>query len=121
MEIGWRGVYWYMFGLQMLLGALLVLFYFPPDFHRKHERDGKTKMQLLMELDYVGILLFAGASTLFLIGINFGGRNFPWRSAQVITCLVVSVVMAITLGLYECFADLKYPLFPPKLFKQIRG
>jgi hypothetical protein len=47
---------------------MLVLFYHPPNFDNKHGREGKTRLQLLMELDYVGLLLFVVANVLFLLG-----------------------------------------------------
>jgi hypothetical protein len=33
--------------------------------------DHKTKLQLLKELDYVGLVMFTAATTLLLIGINW--------------------------------------------------
>lgn len=47
---------------------MLVTFYHPPTFDIKHRQDGKTRFQLLMELDYVGLLLFVVANVLFLLG-----------------------------------------------------
>lgn len=120
-DIGWRGAYWYMFAFDTAAFIFLWLFYRPPDFHMKHRTDGKTKMQLLGELDYVGIVLFAAGGILFLLGINFGGREYPWSSAGTIAPIVVAVACYVALGFWEAYADLKYPLLPPRLFKKIRA
>lgn len=119
--IGWRGAYWFMFSWHTAMSIVLFFFYYPPDFYTKHRSDGKTKRQLLREMDYVGIFLFITGGTLFLLGVNFGGRNYPWKSPQVIAPIVVGLCSYIALGFYETRPRLKYPLLPPRLFKDIRG
>ncbi|KAB5513242.1 fungal trichothecene efflux pump [Coniochaeta sp. 2T2.1] len=121
-SISWRASYWYMFSFHTLMAVLLFFCYHPPDFKMKHRTDGKSKMQLLGELDYVGLFLFATANTLMLLGINFGGGGkFPWKSATVIAPIVVGFMCAVVLGFWETRPGLKYPLLPPKLFKEVRG
>ncbi|KAH7038227.1 fungal trichothecene efflux pump [Microdochium trichocladiopsis] len=105
--IGWRGAYWYLFSFHCFAFILLFLFYKPPDFEMKHRNDGKTKLQLLAQMDWVGVFLFMTGGVLFLLGINFGGRTARG-------CCFIAV------GFWCAFMDLKYPLFPPKLFRQVR-
>ncbi|ERS96211.1 hypothetical protein HMPREF1624_07120 [Sporothrix schenckii ATCC 58251] len=119
-SVGWRGAYWYLFAFHTFAFVMLVLFYRPPDYKTKHREDGKTRWQLLMELDYVGLLLFLAGGVLFLLGINFGGRTYPWNSAGCIAPIVVGFCCFVAVGFWCAYADLKYPLFPPKLFKQVR-
>lgn len=121
LSIGWRGAYWLMFSWHTAMAAVLFLFYYPPDFYMKHRSDGKTKRQLLREMDYVGILLFASGGTLFLVGVNFGGRQFPWSSPNVIAPILVGLSCYVALGFYETRSSIKYPLLPPRLFKKVRG
>ncbi|EHL01082.1 putative HC-toxin efflux carrier TOXA [Glarea lozoyensis 74030] len=120
-SITWRGAYWYMFSLHSCFFILLFFCYNPPDFSMKHRHDGKTKLELLGELDYVGVFLFTAAATLLLVGINFGGRQYEWKSPAVIAPIVVGFACAVALGFWETKMDLKYPLLPPKLFKKVRG
>lgn len=87
----------------------------------KHRTDGKTKMQLIGELDYVGILLFMAGGILFLLGINFGGRQYAWSDAATIAPIIIGLACYVALGFWEAYADLKYPLLPPRLFKKIRA
>lgn len=119
--LGWRTVYWYLFALEVYSLTMIVVFYRPPNFNTKHRRDGKTRWQTFKELDFIGIALFSAGCIIFLIGVNWGGRQYNWSSAPVIATLVVGVVLLIVLGFYEADADLKYPMLPPKFFKNIRG
>jgi len=118
--IGWRGAYWYMCGFHGFFFIVLACTYFPPTFHTKHKDDGKTKLQLLKELDYVGLFLFSSGCLLFLLGVNYGGRQYPWNNPHVIGPMVAGVCCLVALGFWEVYADLKYPLMPPRLFKRWR-
>jgi MFS family permease len=116
----WRSCYWWCFAWECVTAILLWFFYHPPSFETKHREDQKTKLQLLKELDYVGLVLFTGACLLLLLALNWGGGQYAWSSAQVIACIVVSLVSFVGLGFWEVYAPLKYPILPPHLFKQWR-
>lgn len=119
-EIGWRGAYWFIVAWEGFFFFLLFAYYRPPSFETKHRRDGKGKMELFKEMDFVGIALFVIGCILLLLGINWGGRDYAWKSPAVISTLVLSFVVLIALGFWETYADLAYPLLPPKLFKKVR-
>lgn len=69
--LGWRACYWYMFAMEAGTALMCYFFYKPPTFHTKHSEDGKTKMQLLKEIDYLGLFIFTAACVLFLVGLNW--------------------------------------------------
>lgn len=69
-SLGWRGAYWYICGFHSFFGIFPACVYFPPNFHTKHKTDGKTKWQLVNELDFIGLTLFSAGCLLFLLGIN---------------------------------------------------
>jgi MFS family permease len=119
-EIGWRGAYVYMTCFHVVALVFLFLVYHPPSFETKHKYDGKTKMQLVKELDFVGLFLFSMGCILFLLGVNWGGRQYPWASGRVIGTMVVGVLSLVSLGFWEAYATLAYPLMPPRLFKKWR-
>ena len=120
-SIGWRGGYWYMFAFHVFAFLMSFLFYKPPTFDMKHYHDGKTKMELLLEIDYVGVFLFVAGSVLFLMGVNFGGRTYPWSHPITISLIIVGLLCLIAVGCWCAFnTSLKYPLFPPRLFKKFR-
>ncbi|OAL37167.1 hypothetical protein AYO20_03645 [Fonsecaea nubica] len=120
-SIGWRACYWWCFSWEVSSAILLFLFYHPPSFETKHQVDHKTKFQLLTELDYVGLVLFSAGCAIILMGINWGGSLHPWKSAACIAPIVIGGASLIALGFWEVYADLKYPILPPKLFRQWRS
>jgi hypothetical protein len=69
-------------------------------------------MQLLRELDFVGLFLFSAGCILFLLGVNWGERQHLWKTAYVIAPMVLGVLCLIALGFWEAYADLKYPVMP---------
>ncbi|KAJ9621393.1 uncharacterized protein PV06_04796 [Exophiala oligosperma] len=120
-SITWRGAYWYMCAFHGVAGIFLFCFYRPPSFETKHKTDRVSRLSLVKEMDYVGLFLLVAGCTLFLVGLNFGGRRFPWKSAQVIAPIVVGFFSLVLLFVWDFNANLKYPLFPPRLFRQWRG
>ena len=86
----------------------------------KHREDGKTKWQLVKQIDWVGVVLFLSGGALLLIGINFGGRKYPWVSAGCLAPIIVGVCCFVAVGFWCTYAKLEYPLFPPKLFRRVR-
>jgi MFS family permease len=120
-SIGWRGAYWYMCGFHAFGLVCMFFFYKPPTFETKHKEDGVSKWKLVAEMDYVGLFLFTAGCVLFLVGLSFGGRHYPWRHAAVITPIVVGFFLLVLLFVWVFNADLKYPFLPPKLFRQWRG
>lgn len=119
-DIGWRGAYWYLFSFHVAAFVLLFFFYNPPDFEMKHREDGKTKWQLVKQMDWVGVFLFLTGGALFLIGVNFGGRTYPWTHPGTLAPIIIGGCCFIAVGLWCSYAKLEYPLFPPKLFRRVR-
>ena len=126
-----------MCGFHALAGAFLFCFYRPPTFESKHKRDAVSKWRLVSEMDFVGLFLLTAGCSLFLVGLSFGGRRFAWKSAPgmmhifadgsltdklaVIAPIVVGLLLIVVLFFWDFYANLKYPLFPHRLFKQWRG
>jgi Fungal trichothecene efflux pump (TRI12) len=57
--------------------------------------------QKLCQTDWVGGFLFVGSMTAFLMGISWGGVQHPWRSAQTLAPIFVSVATLGVLILWE--------------------
>lgn len=68
--------------------TLIIVFYWPPTFIDIH-RDGKTRLQQIKELDFVGLLLYGGGLTSFLLGVSWGNNPYPWTSATVLAPLII--------------------------------
>lgn len=64
----------------------------------------------------LGIFLWTAGLTLFLMGISWGGVIYPWKSAAVISSIVIGFVLLVVLFVYEAYANLTYPAIPVKFF-----
>jgi hypothetical protein len=62
--------------------------------------EGKTKMQQFKELDFGGMFLMCSGMVLVLLGISFGGVNYPWKSVGAIVPIVVGTVLLVVFGFY---------------------
>ena len=56
---------------------------------------------IMTKLDLTGFAIFAPAAIMFLLGLEFGGRRYPWKSATVIGLLVGSVATFAIFVLWE--------------------
>ena len=116
-SVGWRGVYYLLIGINVAALASWTLFYFPPTFHMK--QGSKSKMYVLRNFDFVGTILYTAGLLLFLMGLSWGGGLYPWKSAHVITAIIVGFLCLVALGFWETFAKLKEPLLPIHIFKNV--
>jgi hypothetical protein len=67
------------------------------------------------ELDWVGMFLMAIGVVLFLMGVAFGGADFPWKSAGTVLPIVIGLCSLITLGFWE-WKIAANPFFAHELF-----
>ena len=56
--------------------------YYPPTFDEKYKHK-KTKRELVVNFDFIGLILLVGGLLIFLIGISWGGSYYPWKSTHV--------------------------------------
>lgn len=68
----------------------VVFFYFPPP--RPNSR-GLSKKEIISEIDFVGGGLSVGGMILFLAGLQWGGYQYPWKSAHVLAPLILGFFM----------------------------
>lgn len=67
--------------------VLQMFCYFPPRFHDLHTK--LSKRRALLDLDYVGFVVFSGSLASLLLGISWGGQKYRMSSDP----LLVSVVL----------------------------
>lgn len=76
--------------------------------------------QGLAAVDWLGSLTIIGGTLMFLLGLELGGSNYKWESAQFICLLVFGlVVIGIFIVIEMKFA--KFPVVPVLLFKAPRN
>ncbi|KAL4999903.1 fungal trichothecene efflux pump [Aspergillus recurvatus] len=115
---GWRWSY-YIGLILAVIGTVLYHFLYHPPRYAQLNVDGKTKWQMFMELDFVGIFLFVAGCVVFLIGLSWGGTIHPWVSAPTLCALFIGIATIAAFVLYEGFVCKTRPFMPPRLFKNI--
>jgi MFS family permease len=72
----WRDVYWIIFAVNA--GSFVLIFFYYRPMNQYIKEEGRTRFQQVQHLDWIGFLLFLAGLVLFLLGISFGGTQFPW-------------------------------------------
>lgn len=108
-EVTWRWVFW--INLPFLgIGAVLITI-----FLKLNQRQGDF-LAKLREVDWIGMVLFLGSTTGFLIPITWGGVQYPWDSWRTLVPLIVSAAGIIAFIVHqEKFAS--HPLIRTSVFK----
>ncbi|KAF2729587.1 MFS general substrate transporter [Polyplosphaeria fusca] len=79
----WRWVFYINFPF-CFLGFILAIF-----FVRLNAVSKLTLKEKLGKTDWIGALLFIGGATSFLVGLSWGGVQYPWDSAQTLAPILV--------------------------------
>jgi hypothetical protein len=95
-------------GLALIITGV---FYFPPP---RPNSKGKSRREILREIDYVGGFLSITGMVLFMAGMQWGGYQYPWHSAHVLAPLILGAVLIVCFLLWEAYGA-KYPMFPKRL------
>ncbi|EXJ73462.1 uncharacterized protein A1O5_03223 [Cladophialophora psammophila CBS 110553] len=121
-HMNWRWAFYVGIMANSIALILSAVFYWPPGFLGLHP-EGKTRWQQFKEIDFVGLFLFGGGLTVFLLGVSWGNNPYSWKSAQVLTPLVLGAICClVALPLWEAYGpNTVAKLFPPQIFKNIRG
>lgn len=99
---GWRWPYYLNVITTTMTLICFYFFYHPPKFDQLHTRH--SKIQIIKKLDYVGILLFTAGLTIFLLGINWGGTQYPWASGATLGTLLGGLALLVLLAFWGKFA-----------------
>ncbi|EXJ76287.1 uncharacterized protein A1O5_00795 [Cladophialophora psammophila CBS 110553] len=115
-RLSWRWLYFVAIIIDVVAFLMLAIFYHPPKPNRTLSRR-----QLLKKIDFVGLGLFALGLTVFLVGVSWAGGQFSWRSAAVLVPMIGGGAVLVAYGFWAEVYGTKNPLFPPFLFKDIKG
>lgn len=108
------------FRINFIIGVILNLlsitaikfWYHPPGGSLA---PGESKMGRLRQLDWVGVFLMAVGIVLTLMGLAFGGTQFPWGSGGVIAPLMIGIISLGAFGFWE-WKVAAAPFFAHELF-----
>ncbi|KAF9877104.1 major facilitator superfamily transporter [Colletotrichum karsti] len=107
----WRWIFYINFPIcgYSLLAVPVLLTLKPPT---------ATFGEKLKRVDWLGGFLFIGSMVTFLIGISWGGNDFPWRSAQTLVPVFIGAAgLAVALFYEHRFA--KVPFLKKVLFADV--
>ena len=74
-------------------------------------------MDIIKRIDYMGAFLSIGGVTLFLVGLQAGGYQYPWTSGKVLGPLIVGILMIIAFPIWEWYGPHEYPMMPKAIFE----
>lgn len=108
--LSWRGIFWMNAPICGTAFLLLLLFL---DVH-----NPRTPLTVgIKAVDWFGTISILGLMTMLLLGLDFGGATFPWKSPTVIGLIVAGSCM----GGFFFWSErslAKYPLMPLDIFKE---
>lgn len=104
-------------GLWAFIGLVLTaVFYHPPP---RPNSQGMSRKEILAEIDYVGGLLSVSGMLLFMMGMQWGGYQYPWSSAHVLAPLILGIALLVAFIVWEAYGA-KHPMFPKRLRQEPR-
>lgn len=101
---------------HLLVFSIILCFYFPPP---RVNSANTTNRQLLKQIDWVGGFFLVLGSLLFLIGLNWGGLQYPWKSPRVISFLSIGIGLYLIFALWEKYGA-QFPLYPKRILQAPR-
>jgi EmrB/QacA subfamily drug resistance transporter len=107
-QVSWRWCFWINLPLCGV-GFVILVFVLKLHNPRTPIREG------LAAIDWAGSLLIIGGTLMLLLGLEFGGVQYPWTSPTVI-CLIVFGIVTIGLFVVAEWKWAKYPVIPVRLF-----
>ncbi|KAI0895365.1 MFS general substrate transporter [Annulohypoxylon nitens] len=114
-----QGITWrWCFYINLPLGGIVVfLFVFVVRLPVSRLSTVQTSLlQRVLDIDFVGFLFFAAASLMLLIGLQWGGTEYPWKSATVIGLMCGGAATFGVLGFWFAYKG-EAALLPPRLLR----
>ncbi|CAG9976010.1 unnamed protein product [Clonostachys byssicola] len=92
------------------LSAVCALFFMPL---KRVSAEWRVKLQAI---DFTGILLALAGTTSLMLGLTWGGGQYPWNSAAVLASLLAGLAVCVAFVLWQ-WKGASYPLMPVDIFR----
>jgi len=112
LHASWRWCYYIAIIYSVVCIVGTSVFYFPPS--RPRNDYDKTRWQEFVELDFIGLGLFAAGLTIFLVGLTYLGMS-TYSKAVVGSTVTIGAIIFAACFVYD-FTIPKNPIFPFHLF-----
>ncbi|KAI6249264.1 MFS transporter [Erysiphe necator] len=110
-SVTWRWIFWINIPIIGVGFTCVVIF-----LKQRMTRQESLKVQLC-RVDWLGTILFIGATTSLLIPITWGGVMYPWSSPRTLTPFIVGVLGLAIFGPYEYYIS-KEPMVRLSIFNR---
>ncbi|KAJ9646693.1 hypothetical protein H2204_000385 [Knufia peltigerae] len=109
----WRWAIWMCLFYNAVVLIGLATTYFPKGHPRM---EGVTKKKIMARIDYIGAILSIVGLTILLVALQAGGYSHPWKSAYVLSQLIIGLVLVGAWVVWE-WKFAKYPMIPRQIFQ----
>ena len=99
----WRWIFY----VNLPVGALALVVIVVTMPRRRHKQEHS--------IDWLGAAVLAAGTTALLLGLVWGGRDYPWLSGPVVAALVAAAVLLVTFALWE--RRVREPIIPFDLLR----
>ncbi|CAK4034403.1 MFS general substrate transporter [Lecanosticta acicola] len=99
-------------GAWNAVGLILLLI-----FYKDPARVRPAAKEVLKKVDYLGGILSTAGITLFMMGLQWGARQYVWSSVHVLVPFIIGVILIIAFFIWELFIA-KYPMVPKEVFSK---
>ncbi|KAJ5869565.1 hypothetical protein N7455_004506 [Penicillium solitum] len=94
----WRWCFW----INLPIGAVTILsllFFFKPPM--RDSIKGPSVLRRLQNLDLLGAILFAPAIIMVFLALQWGGTEYPWKSATIIGLFIGGAGVGVVFALWQ--------------------
>lgn len=91
--------------------VMIAAFYHPPP---RVNGIGLTTREKIARIDFVGGALLTTGLVFILVALNWGGQDYSWTSAHVLSFLIIGFVLCVVFGLWEKFGA-PHPMYPRRI------
>ncbi|OSX62054.1 hypothetical protein POSPLADRAFT_1074411 [Postia placenta MAD-698-R-SB12] len=99
-DFSWRGLFYLNLPLTGISMFLCIFFL-------KLKTPRSTFRQKMRRIDLIGNIIIMGSSTAALLGLTWGGVQYPWSSARVLVPLILGFVGIICFMIYEALVPME--------------
>ncbi|RMZ80142.1 hypothetical protein DV737_g3064, partial [Chaetothyriales sp. CBS 132003] len=102
----------FLIGAWNIVGLILVVL-----CYKEPSRKNRSAKDILGNVDYIGGFLSTAGVVLFMMGMQWGAREHPWLSAQVLVPFLLGVALIAIFFVYEVMWA-KHPMVPARIFSR---
>ncbi|PVU88499.1 hypothetical protein BB561_005818 [Smittium simulii] len=107
-NVGYRWCFFINLPVGLVAGVVIA-------FLVKTKKPQGSVISKIKRFDFIGALLLIAGLVMFIIGLSFGGTEYPWSSATVL-CLLIGGVLFLVLYILYDLKLAKEPILPLDLF-----